>query len=176
MIPSASASLLSHGERRDWSSQGSVLLREKVWTRKTSCLLISISREIIGRTAESGFGFLHHPGTGGKALRNQPAPPKGKLPNSIPGKVLHPHARFFILHATDTCIPRHMSDWFAGCIRGLPKTSTPDAQVHRIAIPLGLGKSRMRDGQQSQIGHLAAHCSACLTACRVAHASSLASA
>lgn len=66
----SSSSLLGHGERRDWSSWWSLSLRGKFWPRKRSCLLNS--REIIGRTAEPGFGFLH-------PSRRSPKPPPAQV-------------------------------------------------------------------------------------------------
>lgn len=104
------ASLLGHGGRRDWSSWWGLLLGGKFWPGKVPACLFD--RDMIGRTAEPGFGFLHQPR---KALLNKTPTPKrscncqtqfqGKLSTRMLGSR---SCRQIALQATDTCTSRHV--------------------------------------------------------------------
>lgn len=97
---------------------GVLLLRGTFWPGQVPAC--NISRKIIGRTAGSGLGFVHHhflEGTRtGQTIRPQEEAATA-MPNSIRAKVLHLHARCSISQTTDTCVFCHIKvDPSAECI------------------------------------------------------------
>lgn len=160
--------------------------RGRAWTRKTSCLLIS--REIIGRTAESRVRVSVPPGTR-KALLNQPPP-------RLPERSCNCQTQFEVKFSTRMRNSRScrqlthallaMSDQFAGCTHRLSKTSAPDMQTCRLAVLRSLRASteaECKTGRNLNSAALLHTASACLTpgaqmlaSCQLRVASSLASA
>lgn len=129
------------------------------------------------------------PGTGGKALRNKP-PPKGKLKVAARNCQTQFQVKFStrMLGSLSCRQLTHallaMSDWFAGCIRGLPKTSTLRRASAQYCDPFG--PREKQNAGRAAISNRPPCCTLqtlqCMSDsgrtdasdCRVAHASSLA--